>query len=104
MLITDLAPSDVLLQRIGRLHRHQRSRPPGYESAKCVVLVPDRSLEEGLTAKGEVRGDWQRLGFGSVYEDLRMLELTRRVLEEKGEIRIPRDNREPVSYTHLSQR
>ena len=101
LLITDLAPSDVLLQRIGRLHRHQRSRPPGYESAKCVVLVPDRSLEEGLTAKGEVRGDWQRLGFGSVYEDLRMLELTRRVLEEKGEIRIPRDNRELVEFaTH----
>lgn len=39
ILITDLCPMDLLLQRIGRLHRHQRDkRPLGYETAECIVL------------------------------------------------------------------
>lgn len=40
LLITDLAPVDVLLQRIGRLHRHDRPRPAGFETPRCVVLAP----------------------------------------------------------------
>lgn len=38
ILISDLCPMDLLLQRIGRLHRHKRLRPKGYETASCVVL------------------------------------------------------------------
>lgn len=39
ILITDLCPMDLLLQRIGRLHRHVRiDRPNGYKTAKCIVL------------------------------------------------------------------
>lgn len=39
LLITDLAPIDLVLQRIGRLHRHQRPhRPAGYE-APIVYIV-----------------------------------------------------------------
>lgn len=42
ILITDLCPMDLLLQRIGRLHRHSRTdRPHGYKSAKCIVLGTD---------------------------------------------------------------
>ena len=41
LLITDLCPMDVLLQRIGRLHRHDREgRAFDYRVPKCVVLTP----------------------------------------------------------------
>lgn len=39
-LITQLCPVDLLFQRMGRLHRHERSRPTGFESARCTVLLP----------------------------------------------------------------
>ncbi len=39
-LITQLCPVDLLFQRMGRLHRHERSRPIGFESARCTVLLP----------------------------------------------------------------
>jgi len=40
LLITDIAPTDLILQRIGRLHRHERIRPIGFERPKCIILNP----------------------------------------------------------------
>lgn len=93
LIVTDLAPSDVLLQRAGRLHRHNRSRPAEYRKARCVVLVPDVSLESALQAKGEVAAPFKKMGYGSVYEDLRSLELTQRTLLRHPIIVTPDDNR-----------
>ena len=101
LLLTDLAPADVLLQRIGRLHRHRRPRPAGFDEARCMVLVPEAGLEEALDAEGRVVGSYKALGYGSVYEDLRTLELTRRALRQRPRIEIPRDNRRLVeAVTH----
>ena len=45
LLITDLAPTDLIFQRIGRLHRHARNRPKGYETARCIILHPNVQWE-----------------------------------------------------------
>ncbi|MEW6670494.1 MAG: CRISPR-associated helicase Cas3', partial [Thermodesulfobacteriota bacterium] len=40
-LITQLCPVDLLFQRMGRLHRHNRNfRPIGFEQPHCTVLLP----------------------------------------------------------------
>ena len=95
LLITDLCPADVLLQRIGRLHRHQREdRPAGYVQPRCVVLTPD---SEDLTPL--LRGRPNRTGLGPhgyVYEDLRVLEATRRLIAMYPKWDIPRMNRRLV--------
>jgi CRISPR-associated endonuclease/helicase Cas3 len=39
-MVTQLCPVDLLFQRLGRLHRHTRSRPQGFEEPKCTVLLP----------------------------------------------------------------
>ena len=98
LLITDLCPMDVLLQRIGRLHRHQRdNRPAGYTTPTCIVLIPKGDDLSPLLSKGPGRNGLGPHGF--VYEDLRVLEATRRLILRHLEWRIPEMNRELVERT-----
>lgn len=41
LMVTDLAPADLVLQRAGRLHRHPRQRPGGLERAWLWISQPD---------------------------------------------------------------
>ena len=95
LLVTDLCPVDVLLQRIGRLHRHRRTdRPGGYDAPRCIVLTPG---SEDLSPL--LQGGSNRTGLGPhgyVYEDLRVLEATRRLIAQHPQWDIPRMNRELV--------
>lgn len=89
-LVSDLCPIDVLLQRIGRLHRHDRGRRP---IPVCTVLLPEETdFSLFLNRTGEVRQKGLA-GLGSVYEDQRILQLTRDIVAQAPTIEIPRDNR-----------
>ena len=101
LLITDLCPADVLLQRIGRLHRHRGndgSRPAGYDSPGCVVLTPGDDLSPLLESGQDANGLGPR---GYVYRNLHVLEATRRLVDERPQWRIPEMNRNLVEQaTH----
>lgn len=103
LLITDLCPVDVLLQRIGRLHRHPGNvRPVGYAKPRCVALTPGADLSPLLNSR--TGQDRNGLGpYGGVYRSLHILEATRRLLKEYGEWRIPEMNRKLVERaTHTA--
>ena len=95
-LITDLCPIDVLLQRIGRLYRHTLPRPDGFQEARAVVMTPTVGLDR-LTAPAFENGlgGWNDKigGFQGIYQDLAVLELTRRLIQDEPLWRIPEMNR-----------
>lgn len=45
VLITDLCPVDLLLQRIGRLHRHERKRPDKHKNPVVYVMGTSDSFD-----------------------------------------------------------
>ena len=55
-MVTDLAPVDLLLQRAGRLHRHERQRPEAHAAPRLIVagFLRDRMPELKETAWGFV--------------------------------------------------
>ena len=95
LLITDLCPMDVLLQRIGRLHRHARAsdeRPELYRTAQAWVLTPTaHDLTPMLTRSQHGLGRFHN--GGGIYDDLRILEATRALIAERPQVSIPDDNR-----------
>lgn len=80
LMVTDLAPVDLLLQRSGRLHRHIRKGRPGPE---CPTLWVCRPREEDGVPIFES-------GFAEVYDEHVLLR-TWLELRDRSEIQVPED-------------
>ena len=94
LLITDLAPVDVLLQRVGRLHRHEhRVRPEGFGQARCIVLLP---VAEDLSSFLVKRGARHSIGHERAYDNMLAIEATRRIVAAAPSWTIPAENRRLV--------
>lgn len=82
-MLTDLAPIDVLLQRAGRVHRHDRARRPAAASFPTLWV---HAPPDGFAPRIAYRGPH---GWGTVYPDLLDLELTRRTIDSVRSILLP---------------
>ncbi len=86
---------DVLLQRIGRLHRHQRGtgeRPPELASPQARILTPTNHDLSPMLARA-AHGLGRHRDGGGVYPDLRIVQATRGLIAQRPLIEIPQDNR-----------
>jgi CRISPR-associated endonuclease/helicase Cas3 len=88
LIVSHIAPIDLILQRLGRMHRHVRVRPPGLEHPRLIVACPPNQGEE--TPWGPTR---------YVY-DPTVLRLTLAVLRGRPEIEIPADIRTLVEMVY----
>ncbi len=102
LLITDLCPMDVLLQRLGRLHRHKRPRPAGYQTARAVVLCPEGGLDPLTRAADNGLGAFEGgPSLAGVYVDVPGLAATLDQIETHPVWQIPAMNRQLVeAATH----
>ena len=99
LLLTDLAPMDVLLQRFGRLHRHRRDdRPAGFAAPRAIVLVPDQRDLSPLLARARHGLGSPREGRG-IYPRVAVIEATWSLLEDERRIAVPDDCRRLVELT-----
>lgn len=81
LLVTDLAPIDLMLQRVGRLHRHQRTRPPALERTQLLI----RGVKDWRAAPIEaIRGS------SHVYGADRLMRAAA-VLQERDNLNLPFD-------------
>ena len=74
VLVTDLAPTDAIAQRAGRLHRHDRAiddRPPAFREARVYVRGVDCSDDVPVPDPGssKIYGDRVLLASMAVLED-----------------------------------
>lgn len=85
LLITDLAPIDLILQRMGRLHRHERPRPARLAEATCLVDWLPTPASETPSLEGGAQAIYGSLDL------LRSAAVLHKVMEGPGQIRIPQD-------------
>ncbi len=105
LLISDLAPMDLLIQRAGRLHRHKRDghgNPLSYDAGDdrreppCFVI-------HGPLPEDNADADWYKTIFpkaATVYPSHGCLWLTARLLKDKGVLRMPDDARELIEAAY----
>jgi CRISPR-associated endonuclease/helicase Cas3 len=86
-LVTQICPVDLLFQRLGRLHRHERAgeRPAGFEVPRCTVV----------SVEGEDYGS-----HALIYGNTRVLWRTDRLLSDASEIVFPEAYRDWIEKVY----
>ena len=94
VLVTDLAPIDLVLQRAGRLHRHARGARPVGLSAPRVLLCQPESEEKGVPRFES--------GTAAVY-DAHILLRTWLALRGRQSIRVPDEVADLIEAVYADQ-
>jgi CRISPR-associated endonuclease/helicase Cas3 len=99
LMITDLAPVDLLIQRIGRLHRHQSrqnppQRPKGLEAPICTICAPN----------SDDPASQPDFGSSAYIYDAYFLYRTLLTLKERESLFLPNDTDDLIQSVYTMQR
>jgi len=90
VMISDLAPIDLLIQRAGRLHRHSIRDQSRHNLPRRLVITRPDIGDDGLPSFGDD---------ALIYEPYVLLQ-TYRLLREKGEITLPSQTVELIEFVY----
>jgi CRISPR-associated endonuclease/helicase Cas3 len=91
VMVSDLAPIDLLLQRAGRLHRHERTRPAAHATPRLWL-----NLE--ITSESDLKLGTDR----TIYDEFIMRQ-TYITLGERTQIQLPYDYRTLIEAVYKEQ-
>lgn len=100
LLITELAPSDMLFQRLGRLWRHPQEKPRAFSQPEMWIIEEAATLDALLTesAKQALRDSLgKKARVYAPYVLLRTLDLW----HDKTHVHLPSDIRQWIEATYL---
>ncbi len=102
LIVSQLAPIEFLMQRMGRLWRHNRNdkdshlsaRSTVFDKPKFIVLCPSVSLDTV---------DYSKLyqGSGYVYKNIRVLYRTQKYLSERTTLTFPACYRDAINHIYV---
>lgn len=85
-MITDIAPIDLILQRLGRMFRHDHTlRPKGCDAPEGMILIPEEEGDFGVSER--------------IYPPV-LLELSMRYLKDHPKFPCPEAIREAVEFVY----
>ncbi|QHI96342.1 CRISPR-associated helicase Cas3' [Aristophania vespae] len=90
LLCTDLAPMDLIIQRAGRLHRHERMTRP-IDKAELFILSPEPVDEPEKNWIDKILP-----GTSAIYRDSALLWRTARALFRRGKLTLPEEMRDLI--------
>ncbi|MCK9375745.1 MAG: CRISPR-associated helicase Cas3' [Syntrophobacterales bacterium] len=101
LLITELAPTDMLLQRLGRLWRHDRERRP-VDAARLCILEEVKNLDElrRMEPKAIVKALGGKAQVYAPFVLLRSLELWEQQSKKQSGVSIPAQIRQLLELTY----
>jgi CRISPR-associated endonuclease/helicase Cas3 len=111
LLVTELAPTDMLLQRIGRLWRHQRADRPATEPVVMIVeetsslddfrTMDSAKIVKALGAKAKVYAPYVLLRSLEVWKAHEQVEIPRQIRPLLETTYVDRED-EPEAWHHLA--
>ena len=98
LLISRFAPTDMLLQRIGRLWRHAETPRPATAKPECWLLAPD--LETALATPAAEQGFGVSGWVYQPYVLCRSLEVWQSLFQRVSSLTLPADIRDLIDRTY----